>query len=99
MAGELDPGKNESTLGKALNHVKDLLNPALASSVQQSINSAIASVTGEKDGAGHCCKGGHSTQLSHSKQRWTHWPKKYVARKLLKKRLCKPPRKGAPKNK
>jgi hypothetical protein len=45
---ELDPGRNESALGKALKHVKDLLNPALDGSVQKSIDLAIASVTGEK---------------------------------------------------
>lgn len=50
FADELDPGKDSSSLGKALKALGELLDPARKDSVQGSIDAAITKVTGE-DGA------------------------------------------------
>ena len=50
FADELDPGKDSSSLGKSLKALGNLLDPNRKDSVQGSLESAIAKVTGE-DGA------------------------------------------------
>ncbi len=50
LAQDIDPGRETSTLGKALKSLRDLLDPGRADSVQGSFEAAINKVTAE-DGA------------------------------------------------
>jgi hypothetical protein len=47
LSQEIDPSKESSTLGKALNNLKDLLDPGRIDSIQGSLGSAIKAVTAE----------------------------------------------------
>lgn len=50
LSQDIDPSKETSILGKALNNLKELLDPGRKDSIQGSLESAITSVTAE-DGA------------------------------------------------
>jgi len=47
LTGEIDPGKDSSTVGKALRALRDLLDPKRSDSVQGSIQAAVSQVTSE----------------------------------------------------
>lgn len=47
LADDLDPSKDNSSLGKALKELKNLLDPARTDSVQGAVSAAVTRVTGE----------------------------------------------------
>jgi gas vesicle protein len=47
LTSEIDPGKDSSTVGKALRTLRDLLDPKRSDSVQGSIQAAVSQVTSE----------------------------------------------------
>jgi hypothetical protein len=48
LAGEIDPARQDSTLGRALQQLRDLLNPRLDGSVQKCLEVAVESVAGKE---------------------------------------------------
>ena len=96
LSDDIDPSKENSTLGKALKSLRDLLDPQRTDSVQGSLSSAIADVTGEGGALAAAVKAVVAEAVSPLSTEVNRLAKQFAAEEQVAEALEQTTAKGAP---